>query len=172
MVVVVYIPPQGAVHYKDNDSNCHVAALDSCLLDITERFPDAHTKDRTANIQINNHPTDLSAGPRNSVPDFQYSRSFCDGTINDFGERLLDFCAYFDPLILNGCKQGDEKGHFTYVSTHGCSVIDYCLVSDSFVDRVAKLLFAYAYTVRNNFCTREKRGDSHASSREGHVAHE
>ena len=108
------------------------------------RFPEGHIvccgdfNARTANIQINNHPTDLSTGPRNSVPLFQYSRSSCDGTINDFGERLLDFCACFDLLILNGCKQGDEKGHFTYVSTHGCSVIDYSLVSDSFVDRVAK----------------------------------
>ena len=35
VVVVVYIPPQG-------DSNCHVAALDSCLLDIWEGFPEAH----------------------------------------------------------------------------------------------------------------------------------
>ena len=58
--------------------------------------------------------------------------------MNDFGEPLLDFCACFDLLILNGCKQGDEKGHFIYVSTHGCSVIDYSLVSDSFADRVAK----------------------------------
>ena len=143
MAVLVYIPPQGVVHYRDNDSNCHIAALDSCLLDITERFPKAHivccgdVNARTANIQINNHPTDLSTGPRNSVPLFQYSRSACDGTTNDFGERLLDFCACFYLLILNGCKQGDEKGHFTYVSTHGCNVVDYCLVSDSFVDRVA-----------------------------------
>ena len=67
------------------------------------------------------------------MPLFQYSRSSCDGTINYFGERLLDICACFHLLILNG----DEKRHFTYVSTHGCSVIDYCLVSDSFVDRVA-----------------------------------
>ena len=132
------------MHYRGNDSNGHIAALDSCLLDITERFPEVHIvccgdfNARTANIQINNHPTDLSTSPRNSVPLFQYSKSSCDGTINDFGERLLDFCACFDLLILNGCKQGDEKGHFTYVSTHGCSVIDYCLVSDSFVDRVAK----------------------------------
>ena len=41
VVVFVYIPLQGAVHYRGNDSNCHIAALDSCLLDITERFPEA-----------------------------------------------------------------------------------------------------------------------------------
>ena len=141
VVVFVYIRPQGAVHYRDSDSNCHIAALDSCLLDITERFPEAHIVfcgDFNASIQINNHPTDLSTGPRNSVLLFQYSRSSCDGTINDSGERLLYCCACFDLLILNGCKQGDEKGHFTYVSTHGCSVIYYCLVSDIFVDIVAK----------------------------------
>ena len=74
------------------------------------------------------------------MPLFQYSRSSCDGTINDFGERLVRFCACFDLLIHNGCKQRDKIGHFTYVSTHGCSVIDYCLVSDSFVDRVATVM--------------------------------
>ena len=58
--MVVYIPPQGAVHYRDNDSNCHVAALDSCLVDITERLPEAHIvccgdfNARTVNIQMNN----------------------------------------------------------------------------------------------------------------------
>ena len=89
VVVFVYIRPQGAVHYRDSDSNCHIAALDSCLLDTTERFPEAHIVfcgDFNASIQINNHPTDLSTGPRNSVLLFQYSRSSCDGTINDFGE--------------------------------------------------------------------------------------
>ena len=144
VVVFVYIPPESAVHYRNNGSNCHIAALDNCLLDIAERFPEASIvccgdlNARTSNIQTNNHPTDLSTGPRKLAPIFQYSRSSCDGTINDFGERLLDFCVCFDLLILNGFKHGDEKGNFTYVSTHGCSVTDYCLVSDSFVDRVAK----------------------------------
>ena len=132
------------MHYRNNDSNCHIAALDSCLLDIAGRFPEAlivccgDFNARTANIQLNNHPTDLSTGPRKSTPIFQYIRSSCDGTINDFGERLLDFCVCFDLLILNGFKPRDEKANFTYVSTHGCSVIDYCLVPNSFVDGVGK----------------------------------
>ena len=74
------------------------------------------------------------------------------GTINDFRKRLLDFCVCFDLLILNGFKHGDEKENFTYVSTHGYSVIDYCLVSDSFVDRVAK--FAVSDRVESLYCSK------------------
>ena len=146
------------MHYRDNDSKCHIAALDSCLLDTAGRFPEAHIvccgdiNARTVNIQLSNHPTDLSTGPRKSPPIFQYSRSSCDDTINDFGERLLDFCVCFDLLILNGFKHGDEKENFTYVSTHGYSVIDYCLVSDSFVDRVAK--FAVSDRVESLYCSK------------------
>ena len=62
---------QGAVHYRDSDCNCHVAALDSCLPDIAQRFPEAHIvccgdcSARTANIQINSHPKDLLTNPAN-----------------------------------------------------------------------------------------------------------
>ena len=111
------------MHFRNNDSNCYIAVMDSCLLDTAERFPEAHIvccgdfNARTSNIQINNHPTDLSTGTRKLAPIFQYSRS-CDGTINDFGKRLLDFCVCFDLLILNGFEREDEKGNFTYVNVY------------------------------------------------------
>ena len=52
--------------------------------------------------------TFLSTGPRNSVPLFQYSRS-CDGTINDFGERLLDSVHVLTCSFLMGANKETKK---------------------------------------------------------------
>ena len=40
--------------------------------------------------------------------------------------------------MLNGFKQGDKAGEFTNISTHGCSVVDYCAVSEDFTDSIVK----------------------------------
>ena len=50
-----------------------------------------------------------------------------DKEINEFGKYLLNMCAQFNLIILNGTL-GDECGKFTCISTSGCSVIDYFIV--------------------------------------------
>ena len=49
--------------------------------------------------------------------------------INNVGKSLLDFCYLYDLIIMNGACCGDKEGEFTFVSSQGCSVIDYFLVS-------------------------------------------
>ena len=38
--------------------------------------------------------------------------------------------------ILNGRKHGDLKGNFTCYTPRGCSVVDYCVVSESLYDKI------------------------------------
>ena len=59
-------------------------------------------------------------------------------TLNEFGETFLNVCAFFDLRVLNGFKQGDKAGEFINISIHGCSVVDYCVVSEDFIDSVVK----------------------------------
>ena len=40
--------------------------------------------------------------------------------------------------MLNAFKQGDKAGEFTNISTHGCSVVDYCAVSEDLTDSIVK----------------------------------
>ena len=40
--------------------------------------------------------------------------------------------------ILNGFKFGDKACDFTNISNHGCSVVDYCAVSDDFIDNIVR----------------------------------
>ena len=42
---------------------------------------------------------------------------------------FLELCTEFDLFILNGADEGDEKGHYTFVSATGSSVIDYFTLS-------------------------------------------
>ena len=51
-----------------------------------------------------------------------------DKKINEFGRYLLNICAQFNLTTLNGTL-GDKCGKFTSISTSGCSVIDYFIVS-------------------------------------------
>ena len=55
---------------------------------------------------------------------------------SDFAELKIESTENFWSIMLKW--NTDAKGDSTYVSTHGCSVSDYCLVFDSFVDRIAK----------------------------------
>ena len=52
-----------------------------------------------------------------------------DREINVFGKQLLEICKMFECVILNGlCERGFNYS-CTYISSSGCSTIDYVLVS-------------------------------------------
>ena len=56
-------------------------------------------------------------------------RASKDKEVNDFGMYLLNICEQFGFQIINGTTCGDECGYFTYVSSVGCGVMNYFIVS-------------------------------------------
>ena len=52
-----------------------------------------------------------------------------DKEVNDFGRYLLNICEQFGFQVINGTTCGDECGYFTYVSSVGCGVMNYFIVS-------------------------------------------
>ena len=58
-----------------------------------------------------------------------YSRRSKDNVVNGYGRSLLEMCAGFEFMILNGMCSSDPKGSFTFVSSHGNSIIDYFIIS-------------------------------------------
>ena len=58
---------------------------------------------------------------------FDETRQSEDTIVNQFGGSLLSMCAILDLTIVNGTIV--NSGNFTYISTHGNSLIDYIIVS-------------------------------------------
>jgi hypothetical protein len=77
-------------------------------------------------------------------------RSSQDDVTSTTGNHLIDFCKIYSLYMLNG-RTGDDnkKGHFTYISANGCSVIDYGLCSADLLQYIS------------NFCVEEKCCSSH-----------
>lgn len=67
---------------------------------------------------------------------FEKIRRSKDKIVNAFGRELLELCISLKIHIVNGRKESDRKGEFTYCSVNGKSVIDYCLCSTDFFNSV------------------------------------
>jgi hypothetical protein len=63
-----------------------------------------------------------------------------DKELNAFGKLLLEFCWCHDMQIINGNTAHDAEGKFTYLSSHGHSVVDYFLVSNDLCCSVQNLV--------------------------------
>ena len=135
----VYIPPISSNYYRETEIHNGVALVEQCILDLIEEIgevPFILLGDFNARTG-NNSPesgedeqvlfdifadTDYDLGRANG-------RSSKDKEVNDFGKYLLNVCEEFDFQILNGSKYDCDCGNFTYVSSSGCSVIDYYIIS-------------------------------------------
>lgn len=62
-------------------------------------------------------------------PDEFDKRVCCDKAVNRNGREVLQFCSVYSLGIVNGRVGSDKQyGQYTYISTNGCSVTDYCIV--------------------------------------------
>lgn len=61
-----------------------------------------------------------------------------DKGIYNCGVKFLDFCRSYCLSILGRCGSDKNVGHFTYISSSGCSVIDYIMLC-GLVDKVFNL---------------------------------
>lgn len=150
MLIAAYVPPQGSKYYATAETNCHLETLDNCILYLMETYKDFHLmligdmNARTARFQVSLEEDSLLpfTDPLSPNSFLCNSRKSQDPVINDFGHTLLDLCLCFDLHIHNGEVVGDEEGRYTYISEHGNSVIDYCITSLDFVDRVRSVSVA------------------------------
>ena len=75
---------------------------------------------------------------------FPTRRKNWDKTVNNMGQKLLEFCKSHDLQILNGRSIGDTSGSLTFYDTrNGGSAIDVAIASDPIVNEVK------SFTVNN-----------------------
>ena len=60
--------------------------------------------------------------------DPEIPRQSVDSKVNKYGRILLNLCKSYGLYIVNG-RFGEQSNGFTYVTQHGCSTIDYYIIS-------------------------------------------
>ena len=133
--IATYIPPMGSPFYNLNDSYSYLDDLDNCIEDLYEQenlsvLICGDLNARTSNCQVT---CDLDNQNDNELYDksciFVNNRISLDEEINAFGKLLLEMCWCHDMFIVNGNPQYDTLGQYTYLSSHGHSVVDYFISS-------------------------------------------
>ena len=70
---------------------------------------------------------------------------------NNSGKFLLNLCKESGLRILNGRKIGDPQGNFTCITYNGCSVVDYIIVSQEFINSIG-YFEVHNFTSLSNHC--------------------
>ena len=141
ILISVYIPPVDSQYYKGKELKCNLVLLEEVLSEIQEAYPNANIiicgdlNARTS--QWNLHTSDCDYDDDQDqlglqdycyCPNTVYYRQSEDNVTNQFGNILIELCKVYHICILNGSNVKDKKGKLTYVSQHGESTIDYCLL--------------------------------------------
>ena len=140
-LVACYVPPVNSPYYNNSLHKCHTHEIEQCLASVLEQYGDAlfllcgDFNGRTANLQPNPDvfQTDSEQLLHYSTDRFISNRQSEDTVVNPFGRHLLDVCACFELLILNGFCNPEMSKQYSCVSSSGTSVNDYFIVSPELI---------------------------------------
>lgn len=132
----LYVCPYDSPYYRQDHVSVTstITIVEQYLLDFIEKHDNYHYlmcgdfNARTGNLNVANDVDDDDDVTEIQSDTFGPRRSE-DKVVNSFGRLLLELCAMCNITILNGTREGDQNGHFTYVCDSGCSAIDYFLAS-------------------------------------------
>lgn len=71
-----------------------------------------------------------------TCPNISAKRQSKDGKLDANGRKVLELFDDIGGIIVNGRTNEDKDGNFTFVGAMGCSVIDYCCCSLSFLSLI------------------------------------
>ena len=126
LITFAYIPPYKSTYYKTTDLECAIDNLQNFLIECVEREPENDLLIMgDLNARISDWEPDYDEDENNKT----YNRQSKDQCTNSFAKNLIELCSLLDLIPLNGIKEGDEHGEFTFNSEQGRSVIDYALAS-------------------------------------------
>ena len=131
LLFCVYVPPSGSPFYDDKDISDGITILEQCIIDMIEVHGDCsimlmgdfNARTGFANACFSCELQDVECDV------VEQTRTSRDRIVNTFGKSLLSLCLSFGLSIVNGNVAGDVEGMFTYLSSHGNSVIDYLIMS-------------------------------------------
>ena len=135
IILNIYIPP-----FPNSASLHHYwSHLTSLMEDLERKFPSSEIilagdfNARVGNDALLFHKALDIDHDTFLPPPYSQSRHSKDKLLNRAGICLTKFCFQFNRIWLNGSMNFANSGDFTFLSPRGCSVIDYIVISSSFL---------------------------------------
>ena len=136
MPLCAYIPPYDSKFWNVTNNGYGLEILEQCIVDLYQNLDDFYliicgdlnTRTGKENYIIND-PL-LFDKENDDKDELIFDRNSDDGEINLFGRQLLEVGKMYDCVILNGLCQWGFDSSYTFISSSGCSTIDYILISN------------------------------------------
>ena len=139
VIIAVYIPPKDSPYYNHSGYSNGILPLESLIHRLSEISTPEFVicGDLNARTGSSQPFIDMDADPLHpcseSVSD-SYIRRSDDTVTNQFGRALIELCACFGFIIVNGTNNNNGDSGYTFISPNGNSVVDYFLVSSGLMD--------------------------------------
>ena len=141
IILCAYVPPVDSPYYENRQVKCNISVIEEELFRLQTTYPktpvlicgDLNARTGSWNVHCDREDEvdsfeeiTMDECMCREIVSQRHSQDLCT---NHFGEILVNLCKIYHLCILNGSVSGDEMGRFTYISNHGNSVIDYCLLA-------------------------------------------
>ena len=136
VLACVYLPPENSPFYNEKSTK-GIGMLEEAILeiDIENQYDLAIFGDFNSRTGIKSEVLNTEL----DIPQFHHDegilddadiidRNSQDKVINSYGRKLIEFCICNSLYIINGRNHTDRYGEFTFITSTGCSVIDYLIV--------------------------------------------
>ena len=152
VLISAYIPPYNSPYYNNTDYSNGIVMLEQFIHNIhCSHFGSniilcGDLNARISNIQpieecerVSKYVDNLNTLYCYDMEKCTYSRKSEDVSTNGFGKSLIEMCAGFGLIVLNGINKFDASDTFTFISPHGNSVNDYFIVSEALFNNCANM---------------------------------
>lgn len=137
LLICTYVHPYESKYWDIVDFGHGMEILEQCIVDLYEKCGDfflvicgdLNARTGCQNAEVFESYEDEWIFQKDSVNEDMFVRSSQDKETNAFGKELLDMCAMFDLIILNGIRLLGYDDSLTFLSSVGGSTIDYFIAS-------------------------------------------
>lgn len=135
LLCVIYNPPK----YSKYENKDFFAAVKTEILNMEYKYADADLiivgdlNGRVGEIQEWDNENETKYGNiRGEGIGYELeNRKNEDKEVNEFGRKIINLCKELELIILNGRRNGNANGEYTYISENGRSAIDLVILKPS-----------------------------------------
>jgi hypothetical protein len=139
---MAYVSPENSTYTRNNNED-YLSLIQNDIIKFQDEgdimlIGDLNARTSIISDVINNDNEQYLPMNESYIQDCEIPmRNNQDFTINTRGSSLIDLCISAQLRILNGRTLGDLSGQFTCHKHNGSSVVDYCIVNETFRELIS-----------------------------------